>query len=88
MCGASLMNTEELILSGTYRCTANVEEDMLRSISMNWVLATVWEVLALCLVMWVAVKHFRSLQRPSTAWITISDSVTALMKTHVLYFAR
>ena len=52
-----------------------------------WVLSTVWEILALCLAIWTAVKHFRELQRPSTGW-TVGDCFTVLIKTHVLYFAR
>ncbi|KAG1831493.1 hypothetical protein EV424DRAFT_1371411, partial [Suillus variegatus] len=29
--------------------------------SMVWMLNTVWEVLSLCLSVWIAVKHFRAL---------------------------
>ncbi|KAG2158736.1 uncharacterized protein EDB93DRAFT_1245969 [Suillus bovinus] len=47
---------EELILSGTYLCTA--EGNILLLVSMYWILAAIWEVLALCLVVWIAVKHF------------------------------
>ncbi|KAG2037995.1 hypothetical protein BDR03DRAFT_357355 [Suillus americanus] len=75
---------EELILSGTYQCTDSLEGDTLLLFSMRWTLATIWEVFALCLVIWIAVKHFRERQR---AWITIGDSVTELMKIHVFYFA-
>ncbi|KAG1788655.1 uncharacterized protein HD556DRAFT_847995 [Suillus plorans] len=78
---------EELILSGTYQCTGNGDIDISLLSSMNWMLATIWEVFALCLIVWIVIKHFRGLQRPWAAWITISDSVTVLMKTHILYFA-
>jgi hypothetical protein len=55
--------------------------------SMTWVLATVWEVLALCLAVWIAVKHFRELRRYSTRGM-IRDCFTVLVKTHVNFFAR
>jgi hypothetical protein len=52
-------------------------------------LNTVWEVLALCLSVWIAVKHFRDLRRLdlSTGSI-IGDCFRVLIKSHVLYFAR
>jgi hypothetical protein len=55
--------------------------------SMASILDTVWEVLALCLVVWIAVKHFRDLRQHPTSGI-IGDCFTVLMKTHVSYFAR
>jgi len=55
--------------------------------SMSWVLGTVWEVLALCLAVWIAVKHFRDLRRHPTRGM-IRDCFTVLMQTHVSYFAR
>jgi len=54
---------------------------------MTWILVTVWEVLALSLAVWIAVKHFRELRRHSTSGI-IGDCFTVLMQTHVSYFAR
>ncbi|KAG1839914.1 hypothetical protein DFJ58DRAFT_916872 [Suillus subalutaceus] len=33
---------------------------------MTWILSTVWEVLALCLAVWITVKQFRELRRHST----------------------
>jgi len=54
---------------------------------MNWVLGTVWEVVALCLAVWIAVKHFRELRQHSTRGI-IGDCFTVLMQTHVSYFTR
>ncbi|KAG2338301.1 hypothetical protein BDR05DRAFT_969376 [Suillus weaverae] len=75
---------EEFILSGTYLCTANFDGDSLLLYSTNWILTTILDVFALCLVVWIAAKHLRELQRP---WITIGDSVTELMKIHVFYFA-
>ncbi|KAG2035989.1 hypothetical protein BDR03DRAFT_960979, partial [Suillus americanus] len=78
---------EELILSGTYVCSCNdPEADALILLLMTWMLSTVWEVLALCLAVWIVVKHFRELQRLSTGWV-IGDCFTVLMRTHVVYFA-
>ncbi|KAG1774506.1 hypothetical protein EV702DRAFT_527723 [Suillus placidus] len=77
-----------LILSGTYMCSYVYEADVLLLISMVWMLITVWEVLALCLSVWIAVKHFRDLRRlgPSTG-STIGDCFRVLVKSHALYFA-
>ncbi|KAG2353546.1 hypothetical protein BDR07DRAFT_1432975 [Suillus spraguei] len=77
---------EEFILSGTYQCWLNYAGDMLRLISLTWIFGTVWEVLALCLAVWNAVKHFHELRRHSAGGI-IGDCFTVLIKTHVLYFA-
>lgn len=54
-------------------------------IAEAWILNTVWEVLVLCLAVWVAAKHFFKLQR-STAGSRIVDFFAMLIKTHVLYF--
>lgn len=78
------ISEEEFILSGTHQCTAKLEGDSLLLLSMGLVLATIWEVFALCLVVWIAVKHFH---QPQRAWLSIGDSVTELMKIHVFYFA-
>ncbi|KAG2101136.1 hypothetical protein BD769DRAFT_1393814 [Suillus cothurnatus] len=79
---------EEVIISGTYICNYDVEGDAQLFASMTWMLNTVWEVLALCLAVWIAVKHFRDLQRlgPSTG-STIGDCFMVLITSHVLYFA-
>ncbi|KAG2104664.1 uncharacterized protein F5147DRAFT_807501 [Suillus discolor] len=78
---------EELILSGTYMC-GYVSEVNNQLISIIWTLYTVWEVLALCLSVWVAVKHFRELRRlsPSTG-STVGDCFRVLIQLHILYFA-
>ncbi|KAG1781980.1 hypothetical protein EV702DRAFT_499148 [Suillus placidus] len=79
---------EELILSGTYTCNNGYEGDVQLLISMVWMLNTVWEVLALCLSVWIAVKHFRDLRRLGTSTgSTIGDCFSVLIKSHVLYFA-
>ncbi|KAG1784714.1 uncharacterized protein HD556DRAFT_202471 [Suillus plorans] len=79
---------EELIISGMYMCDYGYEGDTQLLVSMVWILITVWEVLALCLSVWIAVKHFYDLRRlgPSTG-STIGDCFRVLMQSHVLYFA-
>ncbi|KAG2101131.1 hypothetical protein BD769DRAFT_1697337 [Suillus cothurnatus] len=79
---------EELILSGTYMCDYGSEGDTQLLPSMVWMLNTIWEVLALCFSVWIAVKHFRDLRRfgPSTG-STIGDCFRVLIQSHVLYFA-
>ncbi|KAG2049773.1 hypothetical protein BDR06DRAFT_689831 [Suillus hirtellus] len=82
------MNTsgEEFVLSGTYLCLTEYAGDSPFLSCMTWVLAAVWEVLALCLAVWIAVKHFRELRQHSSGGI-IGDCFTVLMQTHVGYFA-
>ncbi|KAG1748920.1 uncharacterized protein EDB91DRAFT_1244726 [Suillus paluster] len=75
----------EVVRSGTYHCAAQGLDDSIL-IAKSWILTTVWEVLALCLAVWVAVQHFRELQRSSTG-TTVRDCFTVLIKAHVLYFA-
>ncbi|KAG1775213.1 hypothetical protein EV702DRAFT_452387 [Suillus placidus] len=83
----SHMSGEELILSGTYQCNVTFgEQDTTLLESMSWILTTAWEVAALCLAVWIAVKHFRELQRHSSGGI-IEDCFAVLMKSHVIYFA-
>jgi preprotein translocase subunit SecG len=75
---------DELALSGTYQCVDTGNVQLLTA--ETWILGTVWEVLALCLALWIAIKHFRELQR-SSSW-ALGDCFTILIKTHVFYFAR
>ncbi|KAG1775152.1 hypothetical protein EV702DRAFT_1118971, partial [Suillus placidus] len=77
---------EELVLSGTYQCMVDYTRDVSLLDSIAWILDTVWEVIALCLAVWIAVKHFRELRRHSTRSI-IGDCFVVLMQTHVSYFA-
>ncbi|KAG2103764.1 uncharacterized protein F5147DRAFT_275300 [Suillus discolor] len=80
---------EEFILSGVYMCGYGDDGNEQLLFSMVWILNTVWEVLALCLSVWIAVKHFRGIRRfgPSTG-STIGDCFRVLIQSHVLYFAR
>ncbi|KAG2139167.1 uncharacterized protein EDB93DRAFT_702267 [Suillus bovinus] len=84
----TIMHTsaDEYILSGTYMCQINYQKDVLLLVSITWILGTVWEVLALCLAVWIAVKHFRELRRHSAGGI-IGDCFSVLIKTHMAYFA-
>ncbi|KAG1775286.1 hypothetical protein EV702DRAFT_455190 [Suillus placidus] len=77
---------EELILSGTHQCTIAYAGDTLLLGIIAWILCTAWEVLALCLAVWIASKHFRELGRRSAGRV-IGDCFLVLMKSHVLYFA-
>ncbi|KAG2100472.1 uncharacterized protein F5147DRAFT_326151 [Suillus discolor] len=76
---------EEFILSGTYQYTITYTGDTIILNSVAWILCVVWECLALCLAVWIAVKHFRELRQHSTEGI-MGDCFTVLMKTHVVYF--
>lgn len=80
------ISSDELILSGSYQCTAGYDGYALRLISLAWIITTIWEVLALCLAVWVAVKHLRELRQHSAGGI-IGDSFMVLIKSHVVYFA-
>ncbi|KIK33705.1 hypothetical protein CY34DRAFT_813427 [Suillus luteus UH-Slu-Lm8-n1] len=79
---------EELIFSGMHMCGYGYEGDAQFLASMVWMLNTIWEVLALCLSVRIAVKHFRDLRHlgPMTG-STIGDCFRVLTQSHVLYFA-
>ncbi|KAG1887370.1 hypothetical protein F4604DRAFT_1900248 [Suillus subluteus] len=77
---------EQLVLSGTYQCTYDYGGDAELLDSLAWILYTVWEALALCLAVWISVKHFRALRLPLTKR-TMGDCFSVLMKAHVVYFA-
>ncbi|KAG2359373.1 hypothetical protein BDR07DRAFT_220155 [Suillus spraguei] len=79
---------EEQILSGVHICGYQNPGDFGLLNTIVWVLNTVWEVLALCLSVFIAVKHFRDLrQYDLSTGSTIGDCFRVLMKSHVLYFA-
>ncbi|KAG2133265.1 uncharacterized protein EDB93DRAFT_888545 [Suillus bovinus] len=80
------ISAEEYVLSGTYECKISYTGDSVFLGFMTWILDTIWEVLALCLAIWIAVKHFRELRRHSAGGI-IGDCFTVLMQTHIGYFA-
>jgi len=76
---------EDYILSGMHMCIYYVSGDVQFLFGMTWILVTAWEVLALFLSIWIAVKHFRDMPQP-TRW-TASDCFAMLIKTHAFYFA-
>jgi hypothetical protein len=76
----------EFILSGTYNCSIYYPGNILLLNSLVWIVSAVWEVLALCLAVWIAVKHFRELRKHSEGGI-MGDCFAVLIKTHMLYFA-
>lgn len=78
--------SEEFILSGTYQCHV-VTEDQPQLSLWSWVIGIAWEALTLCLAVWIAIQHFRKIERVgrSTA-STIGDFLTVLIKSHVLHF--
>ncbi|KAG1741866.1 uncharacterized protein EDB91DRAFT_317917 [Suillus paluster] len=73
---------EEFVLSGFHVCI--FEGTVQLPATITWILGTVWEVLALFLAVWIAVKHFR--ERPPTGSM-IEDTFTVLIKSHIIYFA-
>jgi hypothetical protein len=78
---------EEVILSDTYECGYNYEGDSELLITIVWILGTAWEVLALFLSVWIAVRHFRDMRRfRSSGGSIIEDCFTVMIKSHLLYF--
>jgi hypothetical protein len=77
---------EVFVLSGIYCCVPEGGNRILTT--DTWILTTLWEILALCLAIWVAIKHIRELRRSSTG-LTTMDSLTVLSRTQTqaFYFA-
>jgi len=80
------ISVEEVVQSGAYICKIDYVGDTMRLYTITWILAIGWEILLLCLAVWIAVKHMREMRQHSPGGI-IGDCFTALMKTHVSYFA-
>ncbi|KAG2158901.1 uncharacterized protein EDB93DRAFT_430292 [Suillus bovinus] len=78
--------TNSKAVSGIHQCTYKHAGDVRLLMSITWILRIIWEVLVMCLVVWIVVKHFRQLRLSSQAAI-IGDCFMILMKTHVVYFA-
>ncbi|KAG1784832.1 uncharacterized protein HD556DRAFT_1314742 [Suillus plorans] len=87
VCGLASADDAQILGSTVWILNAVVEEDHLLAL-MLWMLNTVWEVIALCLSLWIAVKHFHDLRRlgPLTGSI-VGDCFRVLIRSHVLYFA-
>ncbi|KAG2051478.1 hypothetical protein BDR06DRAFT_1022689 [Suillus hirtellus] len=80
------LSGEEYILSGIYKCTISYPGNSIFLDGVSWILGTVWEVLTLCLAVWIAVKNYRELRGRPTGGI-MKDCFTVLMRTHISYFA-
>lgn len=81
---SSRISGVEIVISGTYQCGFTGGNQHL--ITETWILTFVWEVLTLCLAVWIAVKYLRELQRPLSARSTLGNYFKVLIKTHVFYF--
>ncbi|KAG2079290.1 hypothetical protein BDR04DRAFT_1146988 [Suillus decipiens] len=77
---------EDVVTYGNYICAIDLEGDYILLDSITWILGTIWEVLALLLAVWIAVKRFRELRQRSAGGI-VSDCFTVLIKTHMVYYA-
>lgn len=74
----------EIVISGTYQCGFTGGNQ--RLITETWILTFAWEVLTLCLAVWIAVKYLRELQQPLSARSTLGNYFRVLIKTHLFYF--
>ncbi|KAG0698863.1 hypothetical protein DFH29DRAFT_80143 [Suillus ampliporus] len=79
------VTAEELILSGTHTCTNFNDMDGLRLNDEALIPTAIWEILALCLAIWIVIRRFRELRQTPTG-STIGDCFTVLTKSHALYF--
>ncbi|KAG2368168.1 hypothetical protein BDR07DRAFT_1372229 [Suillus spraguei] len=75
-----------LILSGSYVCSPSFAGVGVLLVDITWMIGIAWEVLALCLTVWIAVKHVRELRQSGGG--TLGNLFKALIKTHVIYFTR
>lgn len=82
------ISVEEVVLSGTYGCNIEYAGNTILLYTITWILAIAFEILVLCLAVWIAIKQLRELRQHSTKCI-FSDRLTVnvLMKTHLSYFA-
>ncbi|KAG1753711.1 uncharacterized protein EDB91DRAFT_1343100 [Suillus paluster] len=84
--GNNGISMDVFILRRTHQCVFKVNAGEQLRLIETYSLATVWEVLSLCLAIWIVVKYFRGLP-PSSTGRTAGDYFMVLIKTHVLYFA-
>ncbi|KAG1765990.1 hypothetical protein EV702DRAFT_1151124 [Suillus placidus] len=80
---SSRVSGVETVLSGTYQCGFTGGNQ--RLITDTWFLTTAWEVITLCLAVWIVAKYLRELQQPS-ARPTLGNYFRVLIETHVFYF--
>ncbi|KAG2043190.1 hypothetical protein BDR03DRAFT_943087 [Suillus americanus] len=81
--GTNLLSIK-VLLYGT-QCVYEIDASEQLRLFEAYTVATAWEVLTLCLAIWIVVKHLRELQPQSTRRI-MGDCFTVLLKTHALYF--
>ncbi|KAG2048455.1 hypothetical protein BDR06DRAFT_1013021 [Suillus hirtellus] len=80
------LTSDVYVLSGTYQCTFDFGDESILYYSIYWGFITLWEVITMCLAIWIAVKHFQELRRLSGRR-TIGDCFTVLIQSHLVYFA-
>ncbi|KAG2044035.1 hypothetical protein BDR03DRAFT_940604 [Suillus americanus] len=76
---------EEYILSGYRVCMTAITQNGADLGYESLISTAIWEILVLCLAVWIVIKHFRELQQ-SSGGSTIGDCFMALTKGHVFYF--
>lgn len=80
--------SEEFVLSGIHQCMSYFTGGNIPLLIGNdweYVTGLTWEIIVLCLAVWIAIKHFREL-RQQLRW-NVQDCFTVLIQTHVFYFA-
>ncbi|KAG1848114.1 hypothetical protein F4604DRAFT_1687839 [Suillus subluteus] len=70
---------EEYVLSGYRVCVAEITSNAADLSYESLISTAIWEILVLCLAVWIVIKHFRELQQ-SPSGSTIGDCFMALSK--------
>jgi len=81
-----LISGGEFVFDGIHMCGYAMEGEFIVLAEIGWILLSAWEVLALCLAIWISVIHIRELRQASTGWV-VGDCFAILIRTHVFYFA-
>ncbi|KAG1764367.1 hypothetical protein EV702DRAFT_1154222 [Suillus placidus] len=75
--GNNYVSREELILSGNSLCFTQYTDPVAMALTHETLIPTlIWEILALCLALWIVTKHFCEVRQMPTA----GDSFTMLIK--------
>ncbi|KAG2140615.1 hypothetical protein DEU56DRAFT_797697 [Suillus clintonianus] len=81
--GDSYVSGEEIILSGNSQCLTGYANLEAMQLTRETLIPTlIWEILALCLALWIVIKHFCEVRQMPTG----GDSFMVLIKGHVLDF--
>ncbi|KAG2342702.1 hypothetical protein BDR05DRAFT_963914 [Suillus weaverae] len=81
--GNNYVSRAELILSGNSLCFTQYTNPVAMALTRETLIPTlIWEILALCLALWIVAKHFCEVRQMPIA----GDSFTMLIKGHVLDF--